>query len=761
MRGTPREGDETGRGDGEQGRRGGSRSRWRTSLAPGAGVRVGVGRWRPRSALASALAAAFGAGVGAGSRVRRWHRRLLPRSALALALAGEFGAGGRVRRCAIRNAREPAVNVHAPFTRSFKTDALLRFAPPHLSSCALQPIAASYAVSHAVSPAVSLPFPPPRHYQWSLRPLVSEIVETTDLSNLKIFPSNISGTYKGTWEVARNSSSSRFPDLQKNSGNIIFQLKTSSTARPEVHYVHGEVVLRDGMYISDGDVHMKLEGVYLRPFGHLRMVLSSSAGADSTEVDEESAANGYQLELHDSSKRGQGSPDHTAVVEMARNCKIRMITHVSPAVWEWRNGVQEHVPTYLSPSSHAPSSHAPSSHAPYSRAPYSHAPALLFLLCCSFCFYPSPFYSPLSSVATPLPSIRTPLSSILTPLTHPPLPPPFCLLLPLPPPLPALSPPSPQGAAKVSMLMVGQQAIMDAREKHEGAAKGAAKVSMLMVGQQAIMDAYLCLLHLTAGIVVGAESLFNAFATAAFFKFVIFSIFEMRYLLAIWKARRPAQSSESWDLMRRELSILYSRFCECLIDGKEGRRLSSRGNSPHLPLQHSPALPAAALLLLLDPPDSHIRYIRDSRKPLHVHYILGMSATRLAIPLYIFGCPKNFMRVEPSPAWCAALIAFMGAQVVALLLQHYLGPRWFIPKQFLPEKYSYFRRVSCLMRQSSDADDSGPADCVICMTPVPITSHSMDRMVTPCDHMFHTACLQRWMDIKMECPTCRRCLPPV
>ena len=138
---------------------------------------------------------------------------------------------------------------------------------------------------------------------------------------------------------------------------------------------------------------------------------------------------------------------------------------------------------------------------------------------------------------------------------------------------------------------------------------------MLMVGQQAIMDAYLCLLHLTAGIVVGecgyqvqcsvapvgrispsyfshaptdhghslcsasfwklevpsssslnhagAESLFNAFATAAFFKFVIFSIFEMRYLLAIWKARRPAQAAESWDLMRRDLSILYSRFCEC------------------------------------------------------------------------------------------------------------------------------------------------------------------------------------------------------
>jgi hypothetical protein len=32
--------------------------------------------------------------------------------------------------------------------------------------------------------------------------------------------------------------------------------------------------------------------------------------------------------------------------------------------------------------------------------------------------------------------------------------------------------------------------------------------------------------------------------------------------------------------------------------------------------------------------------------------------------------------------------------------------------------------------------------------------------VTPCDHFFHSGCLQRWMDIKMECPTCRRPLPP-
>lgn len=73
--------------------------------------------------------------------------------------------------------------------------------------------------------------------------------------------------------------------------------------------------------------------------------------------------------------------------------------------------------------------------------------------------------------------------------------------------------------------------------------------------------------------------------------------------------------------------------------------------------------------------------IRDSRKPLHPHYILGMTVTRLAIPLYIFGCPNNFMRIEPSKSWCICLVVFIGLQASILLIQHYLGSRWFIPRQ--------------------------------------------------------------------------------
>lgn len=73
--------------------------------------------------------------------------------------------------------------------------------------------------------------------------------------------------------------------------------------------------------------------------------------------------------------------------------------------------------------------------------------------------------------------------------------------------------------------------------------------------------------------------------------------------------------------------------------------------------------------------------IRDSRKPMHPHYIVGMTVTRLAIPLYIFGCPNNFMRIEPDKSWCICLSLFIGLQASILLLQHYLGSRWFIPRQ--------------------------------------------------------------------------------
>ncbi len=89
-----------------------------------------------------------------------------------------------------------------------------------------------------------------------------------------------------------------------------------------------------------------------------------------------------------------------------------------------------------------------------------------------------------------------------------------------------------------------------------------------------------------------------------------------------------------------------------------------------------------------------------------------------------------------------------------LLAQHYRGPRFFVPRRFRPDKYDYYRRVPM---HPTDAPD-----CAICMMPVAgpdATGPAAARVMTPCDHVFHRECLRQWMDIKMECPVCRRPIP--
>lgn len=91
-----------------------------------------------------------------------------------------------------------------------------------------------------------------------------------------------------------------------------------------------------------------------------------------------------------------------------------------------------------------------------------------------------------------------------------------------------------------------------------------------------------------AGFVV--EPLFNAFATAAFFEFVNFAIFEMQYLLSIWRARR-GPALDTWQT-QRELAILYIRFygallCSIFVTYQSQRWVStSHGHSVWLQRNH-------------------------------------------------------------------------------------------------------------------------------------------------------------------------------
>jgi len=146
---------------------------------------------------------------------------------------------------------------------------------------------------------------------------------------------------------------------------------------------------------------------------------------------------------------------------------------------------------------------------------------------------------------------------------------------------------------------------------------------------------------------------------------------------------------------------------------------------------------------------------------------------------------------------------WMGLQVGVLFSQDLWGPRWFVPQSLFPRAYDYGRPVpSHLLRRGQDAssppsppapaatgggwsrlstddpssstssinappaaaDDAAPdvesgglCECVICYNAVEVEPGRY--MITPCDHLFHKACLSQWLAVKMECPVCRSVLP--
>jgi hypothetical protein len=72
------------------------------------------------------------------------------------------------------------------------------------------------------------------------------------------------------------------------------------------------------------------------------------------------------------------------------------------------------------------------------------------------------------------------------------------------------------------------------------------------------LDCYLGFAHLIAAVAV--DRLFFWFVFSAMSLFVAFSVFEMRILLMIWKARRADTFNQGWNAQRDEMSKLFVRF---------------------------------------------------------------------------------------------------------------------------------------------------------------------------------------------------------
>ena len=332
---------------------------------------------------------------------------------------------------------------------------------------------------------------------------------------------------------------------------------------------------------------------------------------------------------------------------------------------------------------------------------------------------------------------------------------------------------------------------------HTQAHSVASNVSLLCIGWQTILDAMLCISHIFLCLVL--QPLFTAFASVAFFKLLIFCVIEMKYMAIIIQARNSVNNTETTqEQLRQQITLLHFKFYASLMlaimlfwyVGQSFKTLY------------------VMTLYSFWVPQICWNIYSEYKKPMHHHYIYGMSLTRAIAPLYVFAAKNNFLK-EVNPDFptdlpmCELLILWISLQTAILIGQSKFGTRFMIPQRFLPPKFDYGRPIpaSLLPRPSSSSsnetasssdieldptsaqggtrhrrgrgnrglsdggesmsEDTGEEctlDCVICYNEIDVTDNK-GYMLAPCDHIFHRECLEQWMDVKMECPICRTSLP--
>lgn len=251
---------------------------------------------------------------------------------------------------------------------------------------------------------------------------------------------------------------------------------------------------------------------------------------------------------------------------------------------------------------------------------------------------------------------------------------------------------------------------------------------------------------------------------------------------------------------RSEMGALYTRFYFLLM-GTLFLSLHATGWPSTLRSLYANLL--GAIYLSLWAPQIYRNVIRNCRKALEWEFVIGQSILRLIPFVYFYTVTDNILFVETDPYAAYVLIGWVWLQVLALLSQEILGPRFFVPNGWAPSAYDYHpilreddeeagatmpigftdaTRDNEPASPSSESKKKGQRtfDCAICMQSieVPVVSPSGAEgdagtslatnlfsrrayMVTPCRHIFHSPCLEGWMRYRLQCPICRENLPPL
>ncbi|PVZ97477.1 hypothetical protein BB558_004348 [Smittium angustum] len=320
-----------------------------------------------------------------------------------------------------------------------------------------------------------------------------------------------------------------------------------------------------------------------------------------------------------------------------------------------------------------------------------------------------------------------------------------------------------QNFAIVSALIALVQALVFVQQiSYTPTSSMLSKISIFTIGLYIVQDSYLSILHMA--IALSHQRVFISVSVATFFMVISFSMFGLRYLISIWKTQRAESASEE------DIGVLYFWFYISILIGMFFLYWYSSNPGPKL-------LKTIFFIVLILYSTWVPQIIRNARrgtsKGLKMEFIVCTSILRLLYPAYFFLVPDNILFLKTSRS-VYVLITWVLIQVLVLSLQELFGPRFFIPRRFLPEVYNYHPAISNSDEESSQIVDSNhigtsntlgatsgqqgdvvdvvDKTCAICMIHVDTRS--------PASIILGGASYM-WMRVKLECPVCRSPLPPI
>ena len=180
------------------------------------------------------------------------------------------------------------------------------------------------------------------------------------------------------------------------------------------------------------------------------------------------------------------------------------------------------------------------------------------------------------------------------------------------------------------------------------------------------------------------------------------------------------------------------------------------------------------------------------RPPMSKGYLISSSIAKLFFPIYLKAYPYNIFELQSAYLKSFSVCITVIIEVIILILQKEYGARFLVPHSIRCAYYNYYFDDVKINEHISENPD-----CIICLDQLKINENEElivennsffnDRnifffdnvskkinnfvkyvkepfkkkpfMITPCDHIFHTECLEKWIQFKNECPYCKREIP--